>query len=74
MRAVIIRAIKFSPLVFLAGLLVAVTYLRLTLPDPLFSTPYASLIEDRGGELLGARIAADGQWRFPAIRRGSGAF
>ena len=65
MRATIIRAILFSPLVFLAGLLFVVTYLRLTLPDPLFSTPYASLIEDRGGELLGARIATDGQWRFP---------
>ncbi|MFU8859104.1 MAG: penicillin-binding protein 1C [Cyclonatronaceae bacterium] len=65
MRATIFRVILFSPLVFLAGLLITVTYLRLTLPDPLFSTPYASLIEDRGGELLGARIAADGQWRFP---------
>jgi penicillin-binding protein 1C len=65
MRATIFRVILFSPLVFLAGLLITVTYLRFTLPDPLFSTPYASLIEDRGGELLGARIAADGQWRFP---------
>ncbi|MFN2374330.1 MAG: penicillin-binding protein 1C [Cyclonatronaceae bacterium] len=65
MRATIIRVILFSPLVFLAGLLIAVTYLRLTLHDPLFSSPYAFLIEDRGGELLGARIATDGQWRFP---------
>lgn len=36
------------------------------LPKTLFSTPYATVIESAEGELLGARIAADGQWRFPA--------
>ena len=36
------------------------------LPNPLFTRPLAVLIEDEQGELLGARIAADGQWRFPA--------
>ncbi|RAV28354.1 penicillin-binding protein 1C [Sinomicrobium soli] len=35
------------------------------LPDPLFHAPYSTVIESRNGELLGARIAADGQWRFP---------
>lgn len=36
------------------------------LPRDLFKgTPYATVVTDRGGELLGARIAADGQWRFP---------
>jgi len=37
------------------------------LPHPLFRTPYSTVLEDRRGELLGARIAADGQWRFPAL-------
>ncbi len=37
------------------------------LPHPLFRTPYSTVLEDRQGELLGARIAADGQWRFPAL-------
>ena len=36
------------------------------LPKDLFKgTPYATVVLDRGGELLGARIADDGQWRFP---------
>lgn len=35
-----------------------------SLPHPLFDTPYSTLVSDRDNELLGARIAADGQWRF----------
>ncbi len=35
------------------------------LPDPLFTTPYSTVLLDRHGQLLGARLAADGQWRFP---------
>ncbi len=37
------------------------------LPKPLFRDPTSIVLEDRLGELLGARIAADGQWRFPEI-------
>lgn len=36
-----------------------------SIPDPLFYDPTCTVIEDRQGELLGARIADDGQWRFP---------
>ena len=35
------------------------------LPSKLFKTPYSTLIESNEGELLGALIADDGQWRFP---------
>ncbi|HCC51683.1 MAG TPA: hypothetical protein DEQ30_06160, partial [Porphyromonadaceae bacterium] len=35
------------------------------LPRKLFDVPYATVVTDRYGELLGARIANDGQWRFP---------
>ena len=36
------------------------------LPKDLFKgTSYATVVTDRNGELLGARIASDGQWRFP---------
>ncbi len=35
------------------------------LPERLFDVPYATVVTDRNGELLGARIADDGQWRFP---------
>lgn len=37
------------------------------LPSPLFDVPYSTVVTDRNGELLGARIASDQQWRFPAI-------
>lgn len=35
------------------------------LPRQLFQVPYSTVVTDRHGELLGARIAPDGQWRFP---------
>lgn len=41
-----------------------IVYWRI-LPNPLFDDPTSYVLEDRKGELLGARIAADGQWRFP---------
>ncbi|MCC5933774.1 MAG: penicillin-binding protein 1C [Balneolales bacterium] len=34
-------------------------------PVPVFEVPYASVVYDRNGELLAARISDDGQWRFP---------
>ncbi|MDR2087339.1 MAG: transglycosylase domain-containing protein, partial [Dysgonamonadaceae bacterium] len=35
------------------------------LPGQLFDAPYSTVVTDRNGELLGARIATDEQWRFP---------
>jgi penicillin-binding protein 1C len=35
------------------------------LPRPLFREPFSAVLLARDGTLLGARIAADGQWRFP---------
>lgn len=35
------------------------------LPRELFKDPLSVVLEDRNGTLLSARIAADGQWRFP---------
>ena len=35
------------------------------LPAQLFDAPYSTVVYSREGELLSARIAADGQWRFP---------
>jgi len=48
----------------LFGLLLIIAYL-FCLPNQLFRTPISMVLEDRNGNLLGARIAADGQWRFP---------
>lgn len=46
-------------------LLILGVYLVFLLPNPLFNDPYSTLLNDRSGKLLSARIADDGQWRFP---------
>ncbi|MDO6808288.1 penicillin-binding protein 1C [Zobellia galactanivorans] len=46
-------------------LFVAVVAYYFCLPRNLFDVPTATVVESRQGSLLGARIADDGQWRFP---------
>ena len=49
------------------GLLIAGLFvLFLCIPVPKFDDPYSTVLTAHEGELLGARIADDGQWRFPA--------
>ena len=48
----------------IAFLLLVVYYF--SLPGTLFQEPYSTVIGSKEGELLGAKIARDGQWRFPA--------
>lgn len=38
-----------------------------SLPKTLFVDDYATVIESAEGKLLGAKIATDGQWRFPEM-------
>lgn len=38
----------------------------LILPEKLFNCDYSTVIYSESGELLGATVANDGQWRFPA--------
>jgi len=45
------------------GLLILVLFIPL--PRPLFDSPRSTVLLDREGTLLGARIAGDEQWRFP---------
>jgi penicillin-binding protein 1C len=47
----------------LAFFLLTVFYF--SLPDPLFNSPFSTVVYDRDMQLLNARIATDGQWRFP---------
>ena len=55
---------KRGVFVLAAGILL-LAYL-LCLPRKLFrDVSYSTVVESAEGELLGARIAADGQWRFP---------
>jgi len=49
-------------------LIIAVIFLTtyyFSLPQQLFNNPTSTVIESAEGELLGAKIAKDGQWRFP---------
>ena len=55
------RKLKITLLV-LTGLFIAF----LCIPVPKFDKPYSTVLTARNGELLGAKIADDGQWRFPA--------
>ena len=49
------------------GLLLAGLFLLfLCIPVPKFDDPYSTVLTAKDGELLGAHIADDGQWRFPA--------
>ncbi len=58
------RPITLRVILLAAGLAAAGWFWQ-ALPDPLFDVPFAFVLEDRTGELLGARIAEDEQWRFP---------
>jgi penicillin-binding protein 1C len=56
--------IKSHKILYSIILLVIVAY-YFSLPRHLFSNHYSTVVFDRDGELVGARIAGDGQWRFP---------
>jgi penicillin-binding protein 1C len=51
----------------IAAVVLAATF-WFCLPKPLFDDPTSMVLEDKNGDLLGARIAADGQWRFPTTQ------
>lgn len=48
----------------LAGLVIFGIWYVNCLPDKLFSDSTSTVLLDKDGNLLGAKIAADGQWRF----------
>jgi len=57
--------IRRNPKIFFITFLVLLTFYFFCLPKPLFTDSTCMVLEDRNGKLLGARIAADEQWRFP---------
>lgn len=57
--------IKSNRIKSAVAFLILVVY-YFSLPRKLFDEPYATVIESQEGELLGAKISRDGQWRFPA--------
>ncbi len=51
----------------LSILALLVIYWLFSIPQEVFTDPTSTVVESREGDLLGARIATDGQWRFPAL-------
>ncbi|MEL6720623.1 MAG: transglycosylase domain-containing protein, partial [Bacteroidota bacterium] len=61
-----INHIKKYKTYWLAAILLLSTIYYFSLSYPLFDDPTSVVLEDQNGTLMGARIASDGQWRFPA--------
>lgn len=58
------RRRRFAACFAVAGALLGLLF-WVTLPRQPFDAPLSYVVEARDGTLLSARIAADGQWRFP---------
>ena len=56
-KIVVISAVLFFMLFMLV--------MYIVVPKPLFDVSYSPVLYSRDGELLGGRVAGDGQWRFP---------
>ena len=61
------KRLSVTQKVILCILAFLVTGYIFCLPRHLFHVPYSTVVTDRNEELLGARIASDGQWRFPPL-------
>ncbi len=58
---------KHQRAVFITSFIVVVLIYYFILPSQLFDNDVSIVIEDQKGNLLGAHIANDGQWRFPPL-------
>ncbi len=61
-----VRFLKNHPKKVFVLFVLCIAY-HFCLPDQLFQSPTATVVESKNGKLLGAMIADDGQWRFPAV-------
>jgi len=60
------RHFKRPKVIIITAILLGLSlWFAFCLPSPLFKSPTSFVIDDDAGQLLGASIAADGQWRFP---------
>ena len=68
MKKVVLYLLHRRKAIFLFVFVAVVLYAAalFTHPKPLFNDPFSAVLSDKNGQLLSARIAADGQWRFPA--------
>ena len=56
----------YRGLLRMGSVILGLFLLFLCLPVPKFNDPFSTVLTAKDGELLGARIADDEQWRFPA--------
>lgn len=61
----ILNFLKKYPRIFLFCFTFFILYFYTCLPKPLYKFPTSVVLLDRDKSLLGAKIAKDGQWRFP---------
>lgn len=67
MQQAVKRILRYRLLrLVLVVLLALFVVLVVIYPRNLFNDPLSSILKDSQGHLLGARVATDGQWRFPA--------
>jgi len=60
-----VKRLKKYRYYFLVLFLIFGIWYCFALPEKLFETTTCTVINDKSGNLLGAKIADDGQWRFP---------
>ncbi len=60
---------QFRKLFFYSLFVSVILWFLFCLPSPLFKNKTCTVLEDCNGTLLAARIADDGQWRFPNSKR-----
>ena len=60
------RSKGLRALIIAGSILLGLFLLFLCIPVPKFEDPYSTVLFAKDGTLIGAHIADDGQWRFPA--------
>lgn len=62
------QKLKTKTKIIIGILLIFMGWFWFSLPSKLFDEPTSFVIEDSKGNLLGASVSEDGQWRFPSNR------
>ncbi len=65
----ILKFIKSRKGIVFIFLFILLVWYCLCLPSPLFKSKTSTVLEDNKGVLLAAKIADDGQWRFPLTKK-----
>lgn len=65
----ILKFIKSRKGIIAIFLFILLIWYCFCLPSPLFKSKTSTVLEDSNGELMAAKIAEDGQWRFPLTKK-----